>query len=493
LKQLIVADSIRTPSGSSATGMLIDGDHVIEVGDASGLRSEGARELRYPSAVVIPGLRDAHLHPLGLASPGLDLGGIAGITELRALIAQTEGTIIGTGLDEHTLSDGRLPTRHDLDDVDRPVLLYRVCGHIAVANTAALEAVGLDPATPDPAGGALDRDQDGAPTGILRETAISLVASRLETAPVEPGRLLAVLQHLTALGITSIGAVVTSAWSERIEPLIDIAGDLPLRVHAIVEALDRPTIRALDRSHLVFGGVKAFADGSLGGRTAALRYPYSDDPTTTGVLRLNRADVMSRARLALDAGGMVAVHAIGDRAMDEVLDCFEVLIDEGASPPRLRVEHASIADDDQLGRMADMGVTACIQPAFVPSDGPWLSQRLGPVRARLVYRFAAMHTAGIPTSGGSDAPVESPDPFAGMAAARDRGGFHLEESLSAEQAFALFTTGAAESLGEPVPLSSGAPADFTVVDRDPVLASPESLRRTRVVSTWVAGREIYHS
>jgi len=493
LKRLIVADSIRTPTGSSATGLLIDGGHVIEVGDARSLRSEDTLEVHYPAAVVIPGLRDAHLHPLGLASPGLDLGDIADITELRALIAQTEGTIIGSGLDEHTLSDGRLPTRHDLDDIDRPVLLYRVCGHIAIANTAALEAAGLDPATPDPVGGAIDRDHGGAPTGILRETAISLVASRLETAPVEPGRLLAVLQHLSTLGITSIGAVVTSSWSERTQPLIDLAGDLPLRVHAIVEALDQPTIRALDHSLLMFGGVKAFADGSFGGRTAALREPYNDDPTTTGVLRLNRTDVISRARIALDAGGMVAVHAIGDLAIDEVLDCFETLIVDGAPPRRLRVEHASITDDEQLGRMADLGVTTCVQPAFLPSDAPWLSRRLGPVRAAHSYRFAAMHRAGIPTCGGSDAPVESPDPFAGMAAARDREGFHPEESLSAEQAFALFTTSASESLGEPVPLSPGAPADFAVVDRDPVLASPDSLRRTRVVATWVAGNEIYRS
>jgi hypothetical protein len=493
LRRLIVADSIRTPSGVPATGLLIDGGRVLDVGDASHLQSDGTQEVRYPAAVVIPGLRDAHLHPLGLASPSLNLGSIGDIEELRALIAQTEGTIVGSGLNEHALSDGRLPTRHDLDDIDRPVLLYRVCGHIAVANTAALEAAGLEPGTPDPPGGTLDRDQDGTPTGILRETAISLVASHLATAPVRSERLLATLQDLVSLGITSIGAVITSAWSERIEPLIDLAGDLPLRVHAILEALDRSTIRALDHPHLTFGGLKAFADGSLGGRTAALREPYSDDPTTAGVLRLDRAGIASRARISLDAGGIVAVHAIGDLAMDGVLDCFEELIDNGAPPRSLRVEHASIADDTHLERMADLGVTACVQPAFVPSDAPWLSQRLGAVRASLVYRFATMLRSGIPTSGGSDAPVESPDPFAGMAAAQDRGGFRPEESLSAEEAFALFTTSAAESLGEPVPLSYGAPADFTVVDRDPVLASPDSLRGTRVVATWVGGNEVFHA
>jgi hypothetical protein len=491
LRRLIVADSIRTPSESSATGLLIDGEHVIAVDDAGTLRSHGTPEVHFPGAVVIPGLRDAHLHPLGLTS-GLDLSRATNIGELLGMIAQSERSVVGGGLDEHALSEGRLPTRHDLDAIEWPVLLYRVCGHIAIANTAALDTAGVGPATPDPVGGALDRDPDGVPTGILRETAVSLVASRLETTPVTPQQLLATLHGLVRLGITSIGAVITSVWSEQIEPLIDLAEILPLRVHAIVEALDRPTIRALDYPLLTFGGVKAFADGSLGGRTAALREPYSDDPTTAGLLRLNRADVMSRARVALDAGGLVAVHAIGDLAVDEVLDCFEALIEKGAPPHLLRVEHASLTHDNQVRRMADLGVTACVQPSFVPSDSPWLPWRLGPARAAHTYRFATMHAAGIPMCGGSDAPVESPDPFAGMAAARDRADVQ-PESLSAEQAFALFTSNAAESLGEPSPLSAGSPADFAVVDRDPVIASPESLRGTRVISTWVAGQEVYHS
>jgi predicted amidohydrolase YtcJ len=143
--------------------------------------------------------------------------------------------------------------------------------------------------------------------------------------------------------------------------------------------------------------------------------------------------------------------------------------------------------------MADLGITACVQPAFVPSDAAWLPTRVGEARAALTYRFATLLAAGIPTCGGSDAPVEPPDPRAGMAAARDRAGFHLEESLTAEQALALFTTSAARSLGEPAPLAPGSPADFVVLDRDPVLVSAEELRRTRVLETWVAGQPAFQS
>lgn len=487
MRQLIVADSIRTPVGP-ATGLLIEGGRVIEVGDADGLRSN-AEEVRFPGAVVVPGFRDAHIHPLAMAAPGLNIAEATSIDWIRERIVDTPGIVIGTGLDERNLAEQRLPTRSDLDDVDRPVLIYRVCGHVAVANTAALRAAGLDTAASDPPGGAFDRDAHGTPNGILRETAATLIAGHLDTPAATPEDLLDTLRSLVRLGITSIGAVVTSAWSERMDPLIELADDLPLRVHAIVEA---PT-RTLDHPLLTFGGVKVFADGSLGGRTAALREPYSDDGSTIGVLRLDRDSAITRARVALDGGGVVAVHAIGDRAIDATLETFEALIEEGAPADHLRVEHASITHDEQVRRMADLGVTACVQPAFVPSDAQWLPSRIGTARAAHTYRFATLLAAGIPTCGSSDAPVESPDPFAAMAAARNRSSFHPEESLSAAQAFALFTANGARSLGEAIPLTPGAPADFAVLDRDPLLVSPAELRSTRVIETWVGGRPIFQS
>jgi predicted amidohydrolase YtcJ len=486
LKRLIVADSVRTPAGIAGNALLIEDGTILEVGEAAQLQSHDLRITRFPDAVIIPGLRDAHLHPLALASGGMLLSNMTTIRDLQQRLPDAPGVTMGSGLDERTLAEGRLPTRDDLDVVDRPVVLFRICGHVAIANTAALVAAGIGPDVLDPPGGSFDRNSDGTPNGILRETAIAAVTSRLEMPSVTRVQLLSALTRLTRLGITSIGAVVTSSWSEPIDPIIEAADDLPLRVHAILE--EPVGIGRLTSQRLRFAGLKAFADGSLGARTAALTRPYDDDPGNSGILRLNLSP--AKARFALDRDGLVAVHAIGDLAVERVLDLFEALIGEGADPGRLRIEHASILPDISLRRMAKLGVTACVQPAFVPTDAPWLPSRLGEDRAARAYRFASMVDGGVPLCGGSDAPVESPDPFLGMAAARDRNGFHTEEALTAQQAFELFTSGGARSLGEPPPLEPGSPADFVVVDRDPVLSSPALVRATNVMSTWVGGSEV---
>jgi predicted amidohydrolase YtcJ len=497
VRRLIVADSIRTPAGSFGNALLIEDGRVIEAGDASRLGGDATIEHRFQGGVLVPGFRDAHIHPLAYASAGISLEDATSIEQLRSIIGEvpSDGTIIGTGLDETRLDEGRLPTRHDLDVFDRPVLLHRVCGHIAVANTAALSMAGIGPDAADPPGGAFDRDQDGTPNGIVKETAIAAVVSRLPILPTTSEELLAALHRLARFGITTIGAVVMSSWSEHVESLVEVADDLPLRVHVLVESPSPRDIstasRMLDRPLLTFAGVKEFADGSLGGRTAALRRPYTDDAPNSGMLRLDTVETTPRARAALDHDGIVAVHAIGDLAVARVLDLFEGLIADGASPRSLRIEHASVTTDEDLRRMADLGVTACIQPSFLPSDAHWLPARLGTERASQSYRFASMRSFDIPLCGGSDAPVESPDPLLGIAAARDRAGFHPEEALAAEQALALFTTDGAALLGETTPLAPGSPADFVILNRDPVHSSAQELRGTRVLATWVGGREVH--
>lgn len=498
MRRLVVADSIRTPSGSPGNALLIGDGQVIAAGDATEL--DAPLVDRYPGGVLVPGFRDAHIHPLAYATAGMVLEGVTDFADLRDRIRETfpDRVVVGMRLDETRLKEGHLPTRYDLDAFEHPVLLYRVCGHIAVANTAALTIAGVGPDVTDPPGGIFDRDADGVPNGILRETAITFVASRLPIRPPRPADVIGTLAELTRLGITAIGGVFMSSWSEHPEVLTEMADDLPLRIHAIVET-SSPTdlaviARKLDHRRLTFAGVKEFADGSLGGRTAALRRPYDDEPSTSGMLRLTR-DAVPRARVALEHDGIVAVHAIGDLAVARVLDLFETLIAEGADPHRLRVEHASMTSDEDIRRMADLGVTACIQPSFVPSDAPWLPRRIGAERAAGTYRFASMQAAGIPLCGGSDAPVESPDPLLGIAAARDRGGFTPDEALTAEQALALFTTSGALLLGEPPPLSPGSPADFVVLDRDPLLSSPMEIREAHVLATWVDGQEVsgFHS
>ena len=386
-------------------------------------------------------------------------------------------------LDDEALAEGRLPGRRLLDSAlpGQPVLLVRHCGHIAVASTAALDAAGIGPATPDPEGGSIDRDETGTPTGVLRETAITPVATALRArqAPLTAADLAAAVASLPAVGLTGLGAIVSldeglwGAGAPELDLVLDAASQmvLPLKVLVIASSpaeLEGAARRLEDAGPMVsFLGLKAFADGSLGGHTAALRLPYADRPGETGTHRLDPDWAVEMIRAAASLGGMAAVHAIGDAALERVLDAMESAISSGVDPSLLRVEHVSVATPEHCRRLAGLGVTACIQPAFLPSDSPWLEARLGPERLRAAYPFRSLADAGVPLAGGSDCPVEPPHPLRGMAAARDRAGFLPEQALTADEALDLFTTGAARATGEDARLERGRPATFTVLAGDP--------------------------
>jgi predicted amidohydrolase YtcJ len=235
-------------------------------------------------------------------------------------------------------------------------------------------------------------------------------------------------------------------------------------------------------------GIKRFGDGSFGGHTAAMHQPYVD-VATTGTLRLTGLDEEIIAT-SLANGGGAAIHAIGDRACGAVIDMFGRLIASGADRSKLRIEHASVLTDDDMARLAGYGITAVGQPPFLGSEAEWLPARLGADRIARTYRFRAMETAGIVLAGSSDCPVESPDPWAGMALAQDRAGMAMAERLTADRALAMYTVGAAIALGEPEPLAIGSPADFIVADRDPVAVSPNDLRDAKVSAVFVDGEEV---
>ena len=277
--------------------------------------------------------------------------------------------------------------------------------------------------------------------------------------------------------------------------MVGIADHVPITVHGFViahtpYALADAARRLNDAGgRLRWLGYKGFADGSLGGHTAAMHAPFTDRPDETGTMRLDATD-RHLAEASVAMGGMVAIHAIGDRANSAVLDLFEDLIAGGADPQRLRIEHASVLDRSDIERMAHLGVTASVQPAFLGSEFDWIVDRVGADRIVSTYPFASLDYAGVPLGGGSDSPVESPDPWAGMALARDRAGVMTSEGLLPDRALSLFTDGAAAALGEPLPLSPGSPADIVVVDRDPVACSPDQVRGTVVIETWVHGAAI---
>ena len=511
-RRLLIGEVVRTARGIPGNAILIENGRVVSVGDHRTLSAPGIRVEEYAGAYLIPGLRDAHMHPVTYAASlsGTSLNSVANIRELQDTIKAAAANLspgqplVALRLDDATFVEQRLPTRIDLDAAvsGRPVLIHRYCGHVAIANSAALRHAGVTASTLDPDGGSIDRDVSGEPTGVLRETAIDLVSTRLDASrSLTQESLLDAMAGLGGLGITSIGAMLglgDGPWAslgDEVAAMTTVADRLPISVHGFVIARSIGDFEGaagrLDAAggRLSWAGYKGFADGSLGGHTAAMHSPFTDRPDELGTMRLDESDRLIAER-SLQMGGMVALHAIGDRANRAVIDLYEELIAAGAPPRQLRVEHASVLDRTDIDRIARLGIVVSVQPAFLGSEFEWIADRVGPDRIVSTYPFASLDHAGVPMCGGSDSPVESPDPWAGMALARDRAGVTRSEGLLPDRALSLFTDGAATALGEPLPLSPGSPADIAAVDRDPVASDPDQLRGTVVFETWVHGGRV---
>ena len=511
-RMLLVADAVRTARGVPGNAILVEDGRVLAVGDRAALRDAGAAEHEYPGAYLLPGLTDAHIHPVSYAASlvGTSVRGATSIAEVKAELTAADATLppggplIALRFNDEVLDERRMPTRADIDAAvgDRPTLVHRYCGHVAVANTAALNLAGINAGTPNPEGGSIDRDESGVPTGVLRETAIDLVATLLDASgTVTADALVDGLRRLAGAGLTSIGGILGlghgpfASLGSEVDAVLAVADRLPISIDAFVIARTAEELsdaaRALNRAgdRLRWAGYKGFADGSLGGHTAAMHAPFTDLPSEAGTMRLNETDRLL-AEASLRMGGMVAIHAIGDRANTAVVDLYEELIAAGTDPGRLRIEHASVLDRNDIGRIARLGIVASVQPAFLGSESKWIADRVGPDRIVSTYPFASLDHAGVTLCGGSDSPVESPDPWEGMALARDRAGVTLSEGLLPDRALALFTDGAAAALRRPIPLSPGAPADVIAVDRDPVASTPDELRGTVVFDTWVHGERV---
>jgi len=507
---LVSADAVVTADGRRGDAVLIEAGHVVGVGDRRDL-ADGVPEDSFPGATIVPGLRDAHIHAVPYAAllKGCSLKSAVSMAGLKDLIAShatelpASEPLVATRFDDESLAERRLPTREDLDDVadDRPVVVYRYCGHIAVANSYALLESGIDATTLDPDGGSIDRDEHGVPTGVLRETAAGLISPALARGGhVSEDELIDALTALAGLGITSIGAMIGygEAPSEKLEAEVELwrnaASRLPIKVHGIVIAdtparLEFAAQRLTDAGpRLRWLGVKRFADGSLGGHTAAMSDPFAD-VDTLGTYRLTDVDT-DLARSSLSLGGIVAIHAIGDRAVDGVLDVFAGLLRRGAAATDLRMEHLSVISPTQIERFAELGITASVQPAFLASESQWLERRVGAGRMEWVYPFRSINESGIPLAGSSDCPVEPPNPLWGMAAAMDRYGINQDERITGLEALAMFTMGAARALREPIPLATGSPADLVILDVNPQTASASSIHNATILETYVEGEPV---
>ena len=481
---------------------------------------------------ALPGFNDSHLHLLdvgrGLAS--VDLFGASGPADIaarcaafvRAHAVPPGQAVYGNGWNQDLFAGPHaLPTRADLDAVvpDHPLLLDRVCGHIMLCNTAALRAAGITSQTPDPPGGGIDRGPGGEPNGLLRDNAVALVRPLLpaETPAACAGRWRAALAHAAAHGLTSVQTcdVRSRDWPTVLAALeeLDAQDALPLRL-TLQCAMDTPAdLQALwdagyrpgaHGKRWKIGPLKLFLDGSLGARTAWLRGGYADAPGTHGLCCLPMAEALALARKADAAGMQVVAHAIGDGAMEEMLDIIETLNAPrgGANPLRHGVVHCQVTAPGQWDRLAALGAGALVQPIFLDYDHTIVTARCGAALAGTSYAFGDAVRRGLPVSYGTDAPVESLDPLRNLYAAVTRrplsGGapWQPQQAVTRAQALFCYTQGSAWqefAEAEKGRLAPGLLADFTVLDRDYFTVPEADIPRLRVQATVTGGQVVYRA
>ncbi|WP_373048073.1 amidohydrolase [Vulgatibacter sp.] len=467
-------------------------------------------------AVVLPGLTDAHAHVLGLGIflAEVDLTGSASEPEVVERVArvagQGAGWLRGFGWDQSRWPGGAFPHQRSLSAAvpGRPVWLTRIDGHAAWANGEALRLAGIDGATADPPGGRIVRDGSGAPTGVLVDTAMELVARCIPpfTEAEREARILAACAACARVGLTGVHDAGDDAATLATLQRLDAQGRLPLRIYAMVDGGKAHTFEPWRErgpwqgENLAIRCVKLLLDGALGSRGAAFHEPYADEPGNRGLTLFAPARFRELLRQSHEAGFQLAVHAIGDRANTDVLDGFAAVGLRAADRPRL--EHAQILRPADVSRAAGLGVIASMQPTHCTSDMPWVEARIGRGRMEGAYAWRSFLDAGACLALGSDFPIESPDPRKGLYAAITRqderghppGGFHPHERISAAEALRGFTTGAAFAAfaeGELGRIAPGYRADLTVLDRDPLAVEPRAILDAAVLLSVVAGRVIH--
>ncbi len=544
------SDASATPARVAA--LAVANGRILAVGsdaEVLKLKSASTRVIDLHGAFAMPGFNDAHTHIAGAGQQHLtvDLTGSASLAEMlsriRAYVADpavaaTPTSWINGGGWDHTLWPGKkLPTRADLDAVTgaHPAVFERVDGHILVANSAALKAAGITAATPSPPGGQIDHDPSGEPSGILREdSAMALVDSKIPppTNDIRRRALQFSIADALAHGVTSI-----QDFSDYDDFLVleemEHAHTLHIRVSEwLAFATPIEVLKQRRASHdpddplLHLGMLKAFMDGSLGSRTAALEDPYSDDPGNSGLLRFpDQAKLNQMASERAAAGFQLGFHAIGDRANEVALDAFqaaELVARAPGQPPapadpgaaivtsvpaattpaqlRFRIEHAQVVEAEDFDRFAKLGVIASMQPSHLLTDMNWAAARLGPDRTPLSYTWKSFLDHGVTLAFGTDYPVESINPFRGLYAAVTRQNeagtatYQPQEKITIAEALYAYTQASAFAEfreHEKGRLEPGFLADLVVLDRDPTKASPQELLHTKVLQTIVNGETVY--
>jgi predicted amidohydrolase YtcJ len=509
-----------------AEAVAILGERIVEVGTTREIESRfrSPQVIDLKGKTVLPGLVDAHLHveETGVALMNVDLTGRNSVKEIQGLIEAEAarkskaagGWVRGWGWDQNRWDVKRMPRHEDLDSVSGsvPVYLVRVDGHAVWVNASVIELAGITKKTKDPEGGRIVRDRNGDPTGVFIDNAIQVLASVLPS-PSEGERREAIQRAMDLFvknGLTEVHDMGADLGTIAIYKGLARSGQLPLRVYVALDGGNRETVEQYLKSgpeidlfdgRLTVRAIKLYADGALGSRGAALLMPYSDDRGNRGLTLISSEDLRDAAEKALAHGFQLCVHAIGDRANTMVVDAFDSVYKTKNLKDldmRFRVEHAQVLRLADIARFHQLGLIPSMQPVHCTSDMPWAEDRLGPERVKGAYAWRSFIKSGSIIPGGSDSPVEDPNPLKGFYAAVSRqnpvgkpdSGWHPDERMTREEALKCFTLWGAYASFQEVSKGSiekGKWADLTVISDDIMNCSIRKIPDISVEMTVIGG------
>ncbi|WP_228893873.1 amidohydrolase [Pseudoduganella aquatica] len=504
-----------------------DAGRIIAVGSSKAVAAKapaGAARIDMQGKTVLPGLIDAHGHVFGLGevATSADLYSPATLAAaLQAVAAFSKANpqrawVMGKGWNQEIWKLGRFPTAAELDAVvaDRPAVMERVDGHAIWVNSKALQLAGVTRETPDPAGGKIERDAQGNATGILVDGAMDLV-NKVLPAPTEAesrGALDGALALMAKMGLTGAHDAGIGVREDRLFRDYADHGKLTTRIYAMIgdttadfdQLSKQGPMQSYANGLYALSAVKLYSDGALGSRGAALIAPYSDAPHTHGLLFYKNEEMLAKMEKAMKAGYQVNVHAIGDAGNHQILDAYAALLKKypAAAAQRHRIEHAQVVTLADIPRFKELGIIPSMQPTHATSDQNMAEQRVGPQRIKGAYAWHTFLKQGSKIACGSDFPIESPNPLAGIHAAVTRqdgsgmpaGGWYKNEAMTLTQAFRCFTLDAAYAARqekEVGSLEAGKWADFIVTDADLFKVPAADIGKITVLQTWVAGKEVY--
>jgi predicted amidohydrolase YtcJ len=516
------------PKQPAAEAVAVRGDRILAVGSASDIDALRGLETKVVDAsgkVLLPGFNDAHVHFID-GGRQLDSVDLNDATNTKEFVHRIEDQILktpkgewitGGDWDETRWTPAKFPTKDLIDPIsaDVPVFLYRHDGHMALANSVVLQLAGITAKTPDPVGGIIVRDEKGNPNGLLKDAALQFVyrvmpslthAQRLRSAQKA-------MAYAASLGVTSVQHMNPAYADIAVYSELLRQGNLTTRIYAapmITEGVEDQAKIGIDRafgtSFLRIGAVKAYADGSLGARTAYMFEPFTDEPGNRGLLgaQMQPLSVMRDRMMKADAAGIqICTHAIGDQAISMTLDLYhDVLKAHHGSDHRFRIEHAQHVAAKDFDRFAQLDVIASVQPYQAIDDGRWAETRIGHDRASRTYAFRTFLNHGVHLAFGTDWDVVPLNPLLGVYAAVTRApsdgsmpnGWFPEQKLTVAEAVQAYTMGSAYAEfqeNEKGSITPGKLADMVILSDDIFSIDPTRIRSVTVLKTFVGGRIVW--